>query len=220
MKNDFDIIAKTELFGSIGTEDLTSILHCLDARRVSYQKNDFLILEDAEVTHVGIVIKGNVQIVKEDIDGNRVIVDELRTGEMFGEAIACAELKKSPVAVLAAADSDILFIELKKIIRTCAASCTCHGQLIENLLKTIARKNIMLNRKMDILSKKTIRDKIITYLNLQMKSVEDRTFTIPFTRDELADYICVNRSALSRELGHMRDEGLLEFQKNKFKILY
>lgn len=213
-----DVLKKTELFAHTDRQSLPSILRCMGARSSLYRRDEFIVPAGCELTRVGIVISGTAQIIKEDSNGARVIVDELESGDIFGEAIACAGVKMSPVAVAAVTDCEIVFIELSKIITTCSSACEFHTRIIDNLLKIIANKNIALNNKIDILSKKNIREKLAAYLIAQMSAAGSHVFDIPFTREELADYICVNRSAMSRELSRMRSEGILDFHRNSFSI--
>jgi CRP-like cAMP-binding protein len=129
----------------------------------------------------------------------------------------CAGIDRSPVTVQAAEDVEILFIDYKKIITTCPSACPFHARLIENMLKLVAKKNLMLNQKLEILSKRTTREKLLCFFDTQRGS--SQRFTIPFNREELARYLCVDRSAMSNELCKMRDDGIIRFRKNVFDVL-
>ena len=154
-------------------------------------------------------------MVKENISGDRNIVANIAVPDVFGETLACVETKESPITVVANSKCEILLFEFNKILETCPSTCTFHAKLIANMLRLMANKNIMLNAKLEILSAKTTRDKLIAYFGLQGKN----KFTIPFNRDQLADYLNVNRSSMSRELCKMRDENMIKFEKNKFELL-
>jgi CRP-like cAMP-binding protein len=163
------------------------------------------------------VLSGSARVIKEDENGNVMILTELAASELFGEAFACAGIEQSPVTVLAAEDSEILCIDYKKITSSCSSACGFHSKLIENMLKIIAEKNLLLNQKIEILSKRTTREKLLAFFDAQRGAA--KKFSIPYNREELAHYLCVDRSAMSGELCKMRDEGLLKFHKNKFEIL-
>lgn len=159
-----------------------------------------------------------VQVVKLDYLGNRNILTELSTSEIFAETLACVGVKSSPVSVLSVTASEILFIDYSKIITACTSACVFHAKLIENMLRLIAAKNLLLNQKIELISKRTTREKLLTYFAFQAEKAGNKSFTIPFTRAETADFLCVDRSAMSRELCKLRDEGLLQFSKNSFTL--
>lgn len=216
---DYQIIKKNELFRGIEDNDLKSILSCLSAKVSVYKKGEYVYMDGENVHYIGILLKGQVVILKEDEDGNMNILSKVSQSEMFGEALACAEIEISSVSVQAVETSEILLIDYKKIIKTCSSACVFHTLLIENMLKILARKTIMLNQKIEILSKRTIREKIMAFLAQQKRIANSNVFTIPYNREQLSNYLYVDRSALSRELGKMRDEGLIEFKKNRFEII-
>ncbi len=219
MKEYFHILKQVKLFDDIDSNDLNSMLHCLGAKTKKYNKNSIVCLAGDNINSIGIVLSGTLDIVKEDICGNRSLISRISTSHLFGEAFVCAEIKKSPVTIYSATKSEIMYINFKKLITSCRNSCTFHNRLIQNMLKIIAKKNLMLTEKLDYLGKKSTKEKIASYLINQLALQQKSTITIPYNRNELADYLNVNRSALSRELSKMRDEKLIEFQKNKFTIL-
>lgn len=216
--NYYPILKKNKLFKSVDKEDIGNLLKCLSAKTKTYSKNDIIHMDGDNISYIGIILSGRVQIIKEDYFGNRTILSNLDEGEIFGEAFACANISKIPVTVISATESVILFIDYKRIITVCSSCCVFHLKLIGNMLNILATKNLMLNHKIDCLSKRTTRERLLTYLSFQSKKAESNSFTIPFNRQELADYLCVDRSAMSSELGKMRDEGILDFKKNKFTL--
>lgn len=218
-KVEMKILEKVSLFHGIHTNDISSVLGCLDGKVREYGKNQSIIMAGDKFTSLGIVISGNVQISKEDIMGNRMIVTTLAAGEIFGETFACAGTEISPVSIIALLPSKILWLSVKRIITTCSSVCEFHSHLISNLLQLLAIKNMYLNTKMDLLSKRTIREKIMAYLVSEADKQKTSKFEIPLNRNELADFLCIDRSAMSRELGKLRDEGIIEFNKNKFQLL-
>lgn len=215
----YEIIKKNELFKGIEDRDLKSILSCLSAKVSVYEKGEYVYMDGQSIHHIGILLKGQVVVLKEDENGNMNILSKISKGEMFGEALACAEMEISSVSVQAVEASEILLIDYKKIIRTCSSACIFHTKLIENMLKILAQKTIILNQKIEIISKRTIREKIMAFLTLQKSLANSNVFTIPYNREQLSNYLYVDRSALSRELGKMRDEGLIKFKKNRFEII-
>lgn len=219
MKKYLKQLQNNELFNNFNLNDLESILNCLSAKVNYYKKKDLIIQQGTHIYYVGIVLSGGIQIIKEDIEGNINILSHLGINDIFAEAFAYADIYECPITVQATENCEIMFIDCKRIIKTCNNACVFHWNLIENMLSMIARKNIMLNQKMEILSKRTTREKLLAFFNTQVQMNHSKKFSIPYNREGLAFYLCVDRSALSRELSNMRDEGLLKFNKNEFEIL-
>ena len=218
MKN-IEIIKSNPLFKEIIENDLETMLSCLSAKQCFYNQNSFIFLTGESIHHIGIMMSGKIIITKEDGFGNRSIIAEVIPGEMFGEAFACSGIENSTVSVQAAADSVVLLIDYKRIVTTCSSACIFHTKLIENMLAILAKKVLMLNQKIGIVSKRTTREKLMAYFEIQKDRANSNKFTIPYNREELADFLFVDRSAMSRELCRMRDEGLIDFRKNRFEIL-
>ena len=210
-------LLKTPLLAGVDPSELQSLLSCLGARTRVYAKGEIVFYEGDPAQYVGLVLSGSVQIVKEDYFGNRSILALASMGELFAEAFSCAGAKLE-VSVIAAEYSEIMLIEYQKIITTCPTSCLFHTRLIRNMTGILAQKNIQLSRKIEHISKKTTREKLLSYLNERAKTANNNRFAIPFDRQELADYLGVERSAMSAELGRMREEGLLDFKKNMFEL--
>lgn len=213
-----ELVNSVRLFDGIKADDLSDMLACLGVKNQQYDKKSIVILAEDNVDHVGVVLQGAVLIVKENFAGNRSIVDYVGQYEVFGEAFACAGIQKSPVTVVAAEKSEIMWIQFRRIINTCSMSCMFHAKLIENMMKLLAVKNMQMNQKLEITSKRSIREKLTAYLLGQAQESQSHDFIIPLNRSELADYLYVDRSALSRELCKMRNEGLIEFNKNHFRL--
>lgn len=218
MKKNFEIIKNSPLFKDIPFDDFEPMFDCLGAKAVEYKKNQMILLSGDTVNSVGLVLSGSVKIIKEDEQGNAVLLTELAAPELFAEVFACAGIKHSPVTVQACQNCEILFMDYKKIITSCSSACPFHAKLIENMLSLLAKKNLLLNQKIDVLSKRSIREKLFCFFDLQRGS--NKKFTVPYNREEMAHYLCVDRSALSNELGKMRDEGLIQFHKNEFELYY
>ncbi|MEG1566294.1 MAG: cyclic nucleotide-binding domain-containing protein, partial [Anaerovoracaceae bacterium] len=158
MKNNFVLLKNNPLFAGIGIDDFDKMLNCLGGKTTSYKKGNTILLAGNPVDSVGLILQGSVKILREDVDGHTHILSEFSAPELFGETFACAGVDHSPVSVIATEDCDILFLNYRKIITTCSSSCVFHGRLIENMLTLIAQKNLILNRKIEILSKRTIRE--------------------------------------------------------------
>jgi CRP/FNR family transcriptional regulator, dissimilatory nitrate respiration regulator len=215
----YQIISTNPLFDQIEESDLMGMLDCLCARVHLYQRDSYIILAGDEVRSIGIVLKGKVCVERESEDGVRNLVTVLMPGECFGESFACSNHQEAFVSVVAVEDCEILFLDCKKIVTTCSSACTFHTRLIENILSMLSDKILGLNQKLEIVSKRKIREKLVTFFEAQKKNAGSNVFSIPYNREQLADFLFVDRSALSNELGKMRDEGLIRFQKNKFEIL-
>ena len=207
------------LFDSIGDEELLRMLTCLGARIEEFNKKEVIFSEGGEAKHIGIVLRGSVQVQRDDYFGNRSILSESYPAELFAESFACAELDEMPVTVVANEPSTVMLIECAHILHTCHNGCGFHHRLIFNLMRDLATKNIDCHNKMEITSKRTTRDKLLSYLEIKAKQSGSSSFDIPFDRQELADYLEVDRSGLSAEIGKMRREGLIDACKNHFKLL-
>ncbi len=215
----YDVILDCQLFAGIKREELGELLDCLGAKRRSYGRDDFIFRVDEHTEYVGIVLDGGANVIQEDFWGNRNILAHIEPGELFGEAFSCAELDRLPVSVIATENSDILLINYRKIVSVGTSTCIFHSSLISNMLGILAEKNILLTRKIEHLSKRTTREKILSFLSAQAITAQSNDLTIALNRQELADYLCVERSALSRELGQMKQDGLIRFSKNHFVLL-
>lgn len=219
MKKYLPVLQTCALFRQVAAGELAAMLGCLGAKVVSRSKQETIFMEGAPATQVGILLSGSAQIVKEDFYGNRSIVASIEPGELFGETFACAGVECLPVSVIATDKSDIMLIDCRRITQTCSNACEFHNRMVLNLLMVVAQKNLMFNQKIEIISRRTTRDKLMTYLLNQAKQHRSSDFTIPFDRQELADYLGVERSALSSEIGKLRAEGILESLRSRF-ILY
>ena len=218
MFKNFSTIKKCPLFLDIKEENLESMLDCLSARARTFEKNEFIFNEGDKITKIGIVLAGSVSIIKEDFWGNRSILSLIEAGDLFGESFTFSDTKKIPINAIANEKTDVLFVDYSKIISTCSNACEFHTELIRNMLKILASKNIMLTQKIEHLTQHSTREKLLSYLSEQSRRSESNSFSIPFNRQELADYLSVDRSAMSNELCKMRDEGLISFDKSTFTL--
>ena len=219
MEKYFEALAVCPLFAGISGTDAESLLRCLSARQRRFDKNSFIFAEGENAGVVGIVLDGAVHVLREDFWGKRGILARIETGGLFGESFAFAGIEKLTVSVLAAEDSEILFINGWKIMTACPSACGFHAALIRNLMLILARRNMMLTQKLEHVTRQTTREKLLSYLSEQSRAAGNGAFDIPFNREELADYLSVERSAMSAELSKMRRDGLLLCRKNHFELL-
>lgn len=219
MEKYFEILEKCSLFNSIKRENLFVMLECLGAKVDFFDKKYTVMRENSHAKYIGIVLSGEVQLVQNDYYGNRSIIDVVCPGEMFAEAFACAEINSIPISVVASEPSEIMLIDCSHILHTCHNNCGFHQQLIFNLMKALAVKNLIFHQKIEITSKRSTREKLMTYLMFCAKRENSPSFDIPFDRQELADYLDVERSGLSAEISKLRQEGVLLSQKNHFELL-
>ena len=209
----------TALFGGIKKEDMGAMLSCTGYHISNYTKGQVIALENEQIRHVGIVLSGAVDMVKEDIWGNKTLLARVGRNALFGESFACCEDNLSLVTFSAPEDTRVLFIPFHRIMHTCSMACEFHHKLVENMVGIIAGKNRELMKKVEVVSRKTLREKILAYLSHQSQRAGERYFDIPLSRQELAEYLCADRTALSRELASMKNDGLIDIDKNMVRIL-
>lgn len=219
MKEFLPILKVCPLFQGIEEGQLTALLGCFGAKPASYAKNEMVFLEGEPAQYVGIVLTGQVRVLREDYYGNRSIIGRVGPGQLFGESFACADVPALPVSVTAAENSRVLLVDRRRLLFPCSNACSFHSRMIFNLMKIMAAKNLMFHQKIEVTSKRTTREKLMTYLMLQAKEHGSNRFEIPFDRQELADYLEVDRSGLSAEISKLRAEGVLESRKNGFVLL-
>lgn len=219
MEKYFEIVKQCSLFTEIDESDLRTLLDCLMAVPRSCRKNEFVFSAGDAISSVGIVMSGVVHVLQEDYWGNRTIIAHIPPGGLFGEAFSCAEIDSLPVSVIAVEKTEVLLIDYKRIVTTCSSSCVFHLALIKNMLKLLAQKNIMLTQKMEIVTRRTTRERLLAYLSVQAIKVGKNHFTVPFNRQQLADYLSVERSAMSAELSRMQADGLIRTNRSEFELL-
>ena len=219
MVKNLEILQGCPLFAHIEHADLSAMLGCLGAKAIALGKNETVFAEGDAIYQLGIVLSGAVQIVKNDFFGNRSIVASIGPGQLFGESFACANVPALPVSVVTSEESEIMLIDCRRITRSCSNACAFHSQIVLNLLQVVAQKNLLFNRKMEILSRRSTRDKLMTYLMEEAKKSRSREFTIPFDRQALADYLGVERSALSAEISKLKKDGILDSERSRFVLL-
>jgi CRP-like cAMP-binding protein len=212
-------LSECPLFHGLAERDVITLLRCLSSRERRYEKGETALREGDPPTFAGIVRSGRVLVVKDDYFGKRHIVAEVGPGGLFAESLVCAEAETSPVTVIAAVKSTLLLIEYSGIITTCPNACGFHTILIKNMMRILAMRNRQLIDKLEHLTRPNVREKALSYLSERAKAQGTAVFEIPFDRQGLADYLAVDRSALSRQLSALRDEGVIKFRKNRFELV-
>lgn len=217
--DDILLTVNTPLFEGICSADRSAMLGCIGYHISTFRKGDIINFEEEKIKHVGVVVEGCVDMIKEDIWGNRTMLVRSRKDDVFAETFACGSDNLSTVTFQVSEDATILFLPFNRVMHNCTMACQFHHQLIENMVHVIANKNRDLMRKLEIVSKRTTREKLLSYLSIQAQAQQSRYFDIPLGRLELAEYLCVDRSAMTRELAKMKEEGLIDYDKNCFRLL-
>ena len=219
MEHLFDILLHCPLFNGITRQELEEMLGCLDGKILDIPRGNPVFLEGEPARYVGVVLSGSVQILRDDYFGRRSVLAVVPPGGLFGEAFACAELEVLPVSAVAQTASTVLLLDCRRVLTGCSQACVFHSRLVHNLLRVIARKNLALTRKIRCMSPKTTREKLMAFLLDQAKQQGSPEFVIPYDRQALADYLGVERSAMSAELGKLRRAGLIECNGSRFRLL-
>ena len=212
------VLRTSGIFSGISAEETEKMLHCLEVRPETFQKDEYILRAGDRVEAFGLVITGKVMIIQEDFWGNRNILAAVGAGHCFAETFACSPGAVLNVSVIAETNVQVLFLNVKRILTTCPSTCSHHSRMIRNLLSELAEKNLRLNEKITHLGQRSRRAKILSYLSAEAQRHGSAEFDIAFSRQQLADYLSVDRSGLSMELSRMQEEGLLEYRKNHFVL--
>jgi len=219
MKEYIPILTKTKLFVGANETEIGAMLSCLQARVHTYKKGEYVFQQGEKLDTITVLVEGCLHIQRDDYWGNRSIMNVIGVGEMFGEAYVAPESGALLNDVIAVEDSIVLFFDVKRTLTTCTSACRFHTMVVQNLFFAISEKNLKLVQKLGHMSKRSTREKLMSYLSEEAKKQNSATFAIPFNRQQLADFLSVDRSAMSNELCKMRDAGLLTFEKNRFTLL-
>lgn len=218
MEKYMEILKSADLFDGINENEILHILECLSAKPEYFQKGEYIFHTGEYISTVALLLDGYVHIQREDYWGNLSILSKIFPGEVFGEAYAVSEDDPMLNSALAVTDCTIVFFDIRHVLTVCTSACRFHTLLIKNLFKIISLKNRKLAQKLGHMSQRTIREKLLSYLSEQSMKTGSPSFDIPFTRQQLADFLSVDRSAMSKELCKMRDEGILMFKKDHFHL--
>ena len=212
--NNFETVKECPIFKNFSIDEIIEIFSVISFYEKDYKKNDIILAENTKVEYFGIITNGKIALSNFDYFGNRNILNVFEKGDSFAEALVSLEIQ-IPHEVISLTDSSIVWIEYKSLSKS-----LYYQKILNNLLNIISTKNLILNKKLQILSKRTTREKILEYLSNQKKLLSlDSNFEINLNRNEMADYLALDRSNLSRELGKLKKEGIIDFKKNKFRLL-
>lgn len=219
MHTDAKLLQGIPLFKGIANEDFDALFTCVGAKKKRYKKDEFIFLNGDVTNAIGIVLAGRVQIIKEDVFGNRAILNNLGANAVFGESYVCGGSFTLTVSVQATEASEVLFLPFERIMHICHSACGFHNALMKNLVKMIAHKNIKLVANLEVATKHSLREKMLTYLSQLAQEQGTTTVISPLGRVDLADFLGADRSSLTRELNRMRDAGLIDFEKNTYTLM-
>lgn len=217
-ENYYNLLLASRLFAGISENELKSVLSCLEARTKKFTKDETIMYSGDTTNEIGFVLSGDVLVIQDDIWGNRNILSKVKVGESFASVFACAAGATLNVNIIAENDTEILFVNVNKILNVCSSACTHHSIIVRNLLSELAEKNLKMNEKLTHISKRSTRDKLMSYFSETAQKANSNEFDIPFSRQQLADFLAVDRSGLSSELSKMQKEGLIEYNKNHIRL--
>lgn len=218
MEKYLPILIKSSMFSGVRPEEISAMLKCLSARIKHYKKEEFIIRTGDYIRTVGMLLTGSALIIQEDFWGKRTIISDVKPGSVFAETYACTPSIPIEMSVISDSECDVLFMDIYRILNVCAPTCTFHTRLLQNFLSSIAGRNLTLTKKMRHMSQKTIKEKLLSYLSSESLKANSSTFDIPFNRQQLADYLSIDRSALSNEMSKLQNKGILTYKKNRFTL--
>ncbi len=219
MKEYLDVIKTCGLFAGVEADDAVAMLGCLGARKLQCRKGEYIFRAGERAESMGIVLAGSAFVVHESFWGDRHIVTRLHPGQLFAESFACTPGAVLNVGIVADAPVTAMLLDVRRVLTTCPSGCAFHQRVIRNLLSVLAGKNLDFNEKLTHLGQRTTRQKVLSYLSAEALRQGRAAFEIPFSRQQLADYLAVDRSALSSELSKLQSKGVLSFHKNHFELL-
>ena len=214
-----DVLLNCPLFKNIKEQDLNYLLQCLNSYAKNYKSDEYIFFAGNKVNYIGVVLSGSVEIIKENLAGSVHIMTFLGPSHIFAEGIVCTKERLSPVTIRVKEYSKILFIPYERIIKNCGNSCNFHHQLVQNMMMILGEKNYVLNTKIELLTLKGMREKIASFLLNESKAHNSLTFNIIPNRNEMADYLNVSRTSMCRELAKLKEEKIIDYYQNSFKIL-
>lgn len=218
MKKYLKLLQNCSVFAGMNGEEIFSVLNCLEAAPKSFMRDEYILHSGDTTDEMGLMLSGSALIIQEDIWGNRSIMAKIIPGETFAEMFAASREAKLNVSVTAETDCEILMLNINKVFSVCPSSCSQHHHIIRNLISAMAQKTLKLNDKITHMSRRTTRDKLLSYLSSESQRQGKLDFRIPFDRQQLADYLCVDRSAMSAELSKLQKQGVFRYEKNHFVI--
>lgn len=218
MEQYLPLLAQTALFHGLTEGELRRTLDCLGAAKKRYSKQSFLLRAGDHASAMGVMLSGSALLVQEDLWGRRNIVAKVEPGDTFAEAFAAAGGSLN-LSVVANEDCEALMLDLNRVLTLCPSACPSHSKLLHNLVAVLAQKLLVLNDKITHMSRQTTQEKLLSYLSAQAQRQGKLTFDIPYDRQQLADYLCVDRAAMSAELSKLQKKGLLSCHRNHFTLI-
>ena len=219
MEENLPVLRSCPFFMGLNDVEIMSILHCVNAVKVSKSSGSYIFRAGDSTEVMGLVLAGSTLIIQEDLWGHRNILSKCNRGDFFGEPYAANPGAVLNISVVAEEDCDILFLNIKRLLITCPTACDHHQKLIRNLVSVLANKILIFNDKITHVSKRSTRDKLLSYLSAESVKKASLSFDIPFDRQQLADFLCVERAAMSVELSKLQKEGLLKTNRNHFELI-
>jgi len=204
------------IFDGIENDEIVKMLKCFEARKMTFKKDRTIVTNIINVKMVGIILSGTANMERYDYNGNRSIIEKLETNSVFGEVFSRLE---SGISVVATSDCEVLLIDYEHIIKRCKKGCSYHSTLTNNMLQLLSKKIVDLNKRVEILSKRSIRDKLLSYFELLASNNPKRSFDLPFTYTDLADYLSIDRSAMMREIKNLKEEGFIKTNGKRITII-
>ena len=207
------------MFEGISLNNCSTLMNCLGCIEKTYKKDQIISATEVFARQIGIVVSGCVHTVQEDVWGRRTFLSYTNDDGIFGEVLIGGASEARGIIYKAAEPTTVLYLSADRILHPCRNSCPFHHQLSRNLFRMISQKNAVLTEKIEVTSKSSLREKILAYLSIEAHRSGSTGFTVPLNRSEMADYLCTNRSALSRELAKMKKDGIIDYESNTFRIL-
>ncbi len=219
MKEILAVVRKSSIFSGIADEKTESVLHCLNAKVRGYRAGESILHAGDRIEAVGLLLSGSILVMQEDFWVNRNLMTRIIPVQLFAESFACAQGTAATVNAVADAPCDVMWLNVRRLLTACPEACSHHSRMIQNLLSALANKNLRLNEKLTHMGQRTTKEKLLSYLSAEAQRYGTTEFDISFNRQQLADYLSVERSAMSAELCKLRDDGVLCFEKNHFRLL-
>ena len=209
---------KTKIFQNIENEDINKMLKCFEAKKRVFKKESIIMNYLGNTSTIGIITKGKAELIRNDYNGNRTIIETLTEDDIFGEVFSSYNINE--LSIKASEETEVLFIDYYHITKRCKKACPYHSKLVENTLNILSEKIVNINERIEILAKRTIREKLLAYFDIISKKRLSKTFTIPFTYTDLADYLGVDRSAMQREIKNLKEDNLITTNRKKITLNY
>lgn len=219
MQKYLPILQSCPFFNGMRDDEILSILHCVQASTVARPRGAYILRAGDTTEVMGLVLSGSVLILQEDLWGHRNILSKCTAGDFFGEPYAATSGTVLNVNAVAEDDCELLFLNVKRLLMSCPTACGHHQKLIRNLVSVLANRLLVFNDKITHVSKRSTREKLLSYLSTESVRQASLSFDIPFDRQQLADYLCVDRAAMSVELSKLQKEGILKTKRRHFELI-